>query len=116
MPFIGLPGNPVAVMVTFMRFARPAILLLSGCTAIAPNLFRVRVAFEYTKKPARREWLRASLFTDSDGTLSAGKFPRDGAGILSSMVEADGLIELPEDLTRLEMGAMVDFLPFSEVS
>lgn len=115
-PFIGLPGNPVAVMVTFMRFARPAILLLSGCTHIAPNFFRVRVAFEYTKKPTRREWLRASLFTDSDGTLSAAKFPRDGAGILSSMVEADGLIELPEDLTRLEVGAMVDFLPFSEVS
>ncbi len=115
-PFIGLPGNPVAVMVTFMRFARPAILLLSGCKDIAPNFFRVRVAFEYTKKPTRREWLRASLFTDSDGTLSAAKFPRDGAGILSSMVEADGLIELPEDLTRLEVGAMVDFLPFSEVS
>ncbi len=115
-PFIGLPGNPVAVMVTFMRFARPAILLLSGCTEIAPRFFRVRAAFEYNKKPMRREWLRASLFTDSDGTLSASKFPRDGAGILSSMVESDGLIELPEDLTRLEVGAMVDFLPFNEVS
>ncbi len=115
-PFIGLPGNPVAVIVTFMRFARPAILLLSGCTTIAPNFFRVRAAFEYDKKPTRREWLRASLFTDADGTLSVRKFPRDGAGILSSMVEADGLIELPEELTRLEPGTMVDFLPFNEVS
>ena len=115
-PFIGLPGNPVAVMVTFMRFARPAILLLSGCTDIAPNLFRVRAAFSLDKKAARREWIRASLFTDADGTLCASKFPRDGAGILSSMVEADGLIELPEDLTRLEAGSMVDFLPFNEVS
>ncbi len=115
-PFIGLPGNPVAVMVTFMRFARPAILLLSGCTEVAPNIFRVRADFEYDKKAARREWLRASLFTGDDGALCASKYPHDGAGILSSMVEADGLIELPEELTRLEPGTMVDFLPFNEVS
>ncbi|MHA1108740.1 MAG: molybdopterin molybdotransferase MoeA [Alphaproteobacteria bacterium] len=115
-PFIGLPGNPVAVMVTFMRFARPAILLLSGCTDTAPNIFRVRADFEYHKKASRREWLRASLFTGDDGALCATKFPRDGAGILSSMVESDGLIELPEDLTLLEPGTMVDFLPFNEVS
>jgi len=115
-PFIGLPGNPVAVMVTFMRFARPAILLMSGCTEVDPNIFRVRADFQYSKKASRREWLRASLFTGDDGTLCATKFPHDGAGILSSMVEADGLIELPEELTRLEPGTMVDFLPFNEVS
>ncbi len=115
-PFIGLPGNPVAVMVTFMRFARPAILLLSGCTNTEPNIFRVRADFQYRKKAARREWLRASLFTGDDGAVCATKFPRDGAGILSSMVEADGLIELPEELTLLEPGTMVDFLPFNEVS
>ncbi len=115
-PFIGLPGNPVAVMVTFMRLARPAILLLSGCTEYLPRVFRVRAAFGYDKKRDRREWLRAKLFTDRDGAPAARKFPRDGAGVLSSMVEADGLIELSEEVTRLEPGAMVDFLPFSEVS
>ncbi len=114
--FIGLPGNPVAVMVTFMRLARPAILKLAGCTDLAPRLFRVRAGFDYKKKIDRREWLRARLVTDADGALAAEKFPRDGAGILSSMVEADGLVELPEDLARLEKGEMVDFLPFSEVS
>lgn len=115
-PFIGLPGNPVAVMVTFMRFARPAIVKLQGGTAAAPATFRVPVAFDYTKKLGRREWLRARLVAGDDGSPHAEKFPRDGAGILTSMVESDGLIELPEDLTRLEAGAMVDFLPFSEVS
>jgi molybdopterin molybdotransferase len=115
-PFIGLPGNPVAVMVTFMRFARPALLLLAGCTEVEPRVFRVRAAFSYSKKPTRREWLRASLFVDEDGVLAARKFPRDGAGILSSMVAADGLIELGEELTTLDPGTMVDFLPFSEVS
>jgi molybdopterin molybdotransferase len=115
-PFIGLPGNPVAVMVTFMRFARPALLLMAGCTEVEPKIFRVRAAFSYSKKPTRREWLRAELFVDEDGQLAARKFPRDGAGILSSMVAADGLIELGEELTKLDAGSMVDFLPFSEVS
>ena len=115
-PFIGLPGNPVAVMVTFMRFARPALLLLGGCQKVEPTFFRVPVNFAYKKKANRREWLRATLVPGPGGDLQAQKFPRDGAGVLSSMVGADGLVELPEDLTRLEPGTMVDFLPFSEVS
>lgn len=115
-PFIGLPGNPVAVMVTFMRLARPALLRLAGCGDTEPHIFQVRAGFEYNKKIDRREWLRVRLETDSNGMVSAQKFPRGGAGILSSMVAADGLLELPEELTRLEPGMMVDFLPFSEVS
>ena len=115
-PFLGLPGNPVAVMVTFMRFARPAILLMSGCNDIRPLTFHVRASFGYKKKLNRREWLRVLLFIDDDGTPAVRKFPRDGAGILSSMVAADGLVELPEDLAAVEPGAMVEFLPFSEVS
>ncbi len=114
-PFIGLPGNPVAVMVTFMRLARPALLMLSGCSETTPHMFRVRASFGYKKKIDRREWLRVRLFTDTDGAPAVEKFPRDGAGILTSMVEADGLVELPEEMTSLEPGAMVDFLPFSEV-
>ena len=115
-PFIGLPGNPVAVMVTFMRFARPAILRLSGAVGGAPKTFPVRAGFAYRKKVSRREWLRVILHTGEDGMPYVTKFPRDGAGILSSMVGADGLLELPEELARVEEGAMVDFLPFSEVS
>ncbi len=115
-PFIGLPGNPVAVMVTFMRFARPAVLRLAGAEDSPPRMFPVRAAFAYRKKVSRREWLRVSLFTDGEGALAARKFPRDGAGILTSMVEADGLVELPEALGELAPGAMVDFLPFSEVN
>jgi molybdopterin molybdotransferase len=114
-PFLGLPGNPVAVMVTFMRFARPAILLMAGCRDIVPKTFHVRASFGYKKKLNRREWLRVSLFTDDDGAPAVRKFPRDGAGVLSSMVAADGLVELPEDLAAIEPGAMVEFLPFSEV-
>ena len=114
-PFIGLPGNPVAVMVTFLRFARPLILRLGGCTEIEPAHYRVPADFDYKKKRGRREWLRARLAARPDGSFAAEKYARDGAGILSSAVFADGLIELPEDLTTLRAGALVDFLPFNEM-
>ena len=115
-PILGLPGNPVAAMVTFMRFARPLVLRLGGAGEVEPQLFQVRAAFDHTKKPGRREWVRARLGEGEDGAVEAYKFEREGAGILSSMVDADGLVELPEDLTRLAAGSTVDFLPFSEVT
>ena len=114
-PFVGLPGNPVAAMVTFLRFARPLILRLAGATQVAPLIYRVRADFDHKKKRDRREWVRARLVPSDDGALVAAKFPRAGAGILSSLVEADGLVELPEEMTHLTRGTMVDFLPFAEV-
>jgi molybdopterin molybdotransferase len=104
------------MMVTFLRLARPILLRLAGCRDIAPNTFRVRAEFDYKKKTGRREFVRCRLVAGPDGAPAARKFPREGAGILASLVESDGLVELPEELTRLEAGAMVDFLPFSEVS
>jgi molybdopterin molybdotransferase len=115
LPFIGLPGNPVAAMVTFLRIARPILLRLMGAADSEPVLYRVRAQFDHRKKKDRREYLRARLAPDGEGGQAAVIFPREGAGILSSLVEADGLVELPESLTRLERGSMVDFLPFSEL-
>ena len=115
-PFIGLPGNPVAAMVTFLRFARPLVLRLAGASDVAPVLFPVRADFEHGKKKNRREWVRARLVTDAEGGLAARKFARQGAGILSSLVASDGLVELPEDMTRLARGTTVAFLPFNEVT
>jgi len=114
-PFIGLPGNPAAAMVTFLRFARPLILRLSGVTEVEPLIVRVEAAFSHNKKPGRREWVRASLRPNQAGVPCAHKFAREGAGVLSSMVASHGLVELPEDMTRVEPGTMVDFIPFSEV-
>lgn len=114
-PFLGLPGNPVAVMVTFYGLARRLIQTLAGAVPDQPRRFPVRAGFAHTKKAERREFLRARLERTADGTLVAQRFARDGAGILSSMVESEGLVELPEDLTRLEVGSIVDYLPFSEV-
>lgn len=114
-PFVGLPGNPVAVMVTFLKVARPLILRLSGATDLATPLYTVTADFEHRKKAERREWVRATLARDTDGGLVARKFPRQGAGILSSMVAADGLVELPEEVTQVSPGTEVAFLPFSQV-
>jgi len=113
--FTGLPGNPVAMMVTFLRFARPVLLRLGGAADIEPHLFRVRAGFDAKKKLGRREWVRARLTAGEDGMPVAQRFPRDGAGILTSLVESDGLVELAENVTQVTAGAMVDFLPFSEV-
>ena len=114
-PFVGLPGNPVAVLVTFMIFARPAILKLSGCRKLGPVYYKVRAGFSLRKKLGRREWLRVSIKTAKDGFPVAHKFPQDGAGILTSLVKSQGLVELPEGLTELVRGAMVEYLPFNEV-
>lgn len=115
-PIVGLPGNPAAVLITFLTIARPLLLRLAGAATIAPTHYRVRAAFEYRKKQSRREFVRARLATGPDGSPVAEKFGASGAGILSSLVGADGLVELPEDMTYLEEGSLVDFLPFNEVS
>lgn len=113
-PFVGLPGNPVAVIVTFIVLTRPLIAKLAGSTTPPPRLFPVRTGFSYRKKPGRREYLRASLDRDGDAVVAI-KYPRDGAGILSSIVRSDGLVIFDEAASSLAIGAMVDFLPFSEV-
>ena len=71
--------------------------------------------FDFAKKAGRREWLRCRLQKDGDGRLYAIKYPNDGSGVLSSMVAADGLVELDENSKGVKVGQLVHFLPFSEV-
>jgi molybdopterin molybdotransferase len=113
--FIGLPGNPVAAMVTFLVIGRPLVLLLAGAEDVSSTRFPVVAGFDYKKKKGRREWARVRLQSNGDGRPVAVKHRSSGAGILSSMVEADGLVELPEEMDGLKQGTVVDFLPFSGV-
>lgn len=113
--FAGLPGNPVAVVVTFIHIVRPLSLLLAGGAPVPPLAFPVRAAFRYRKKAGRREYLRASLVPGADGAPEAHNFPREGAGLLSSLVQTDGLVELAESTSAVAPGDSVAFLPFSEL-
>ncbi len=112
-PLIGLPGNPVASFVTFIHVVRPTVLALSGALPEPLVPMPVRAAFTYKKKPGRREYVRVSLREAEDGTLEAVKFPREGAGLLSSLVHTDGLVELGEIVTNVEPGQSVGFLAYA---
>jgi len=114
--FVGLPGNPVAVFVTFARVVRPLLLRLAGAVPEPLVALPVRAAFAYGKKKGRREYVRVTLKRAADGTIEAEKYPQDGAGVLTSLTETDGLVELDEGVTTIERGASVGFLPFSVLS
>jgi molybdopterin molybdotransferase len=114
-PFIGLPGNPVASFVTFVHVVRPTVLALAGATPQPLVPMPVRSAFAYKKKIARREYVRVTLRKGDDGVLEAVKFPREGAGLLSSLVDTDGLVELGEEITKVEPGQIVGFLSYASL-
>ncbi|MFB9266368.1 gephyrin-like molybdotransferase Glp [Bradyrhizobium erythrophlei] len=112
-PFIGLPGNPVASFVTFVHVVRPTVLALMGARQEPFIPMPVRAAFTYKKKIARREYVRVTLRKAAGGALEAVKFPREGAGLLSSLVDTDGLVELGEQVTLVEPGQTVGFLSYA---
>lgn len=111
--FIGLPGNPVSAIVTFMILARPLILRLSGATEFVPPKLRARSNFRHNKAPGRREYLRVRVSRDQGGDLVATKYPRQGSHILSSLVESNGLAEIAEEICKVEPGDYVDLIPFA---
>ena len=115
-PFIGLPGNPVASFVTFAHVVRPAIFALAGATQQRLVPIPLRAAFSYRKKSGRREYVRVHLRRGDDGLLEAIKFPREGAGLLSSLVDTDGLVELGEDITAVAPGDSVGFLSYASLN
>lgn len=111
--FVGLPGNPVAVFVTFVRVVRPLLLRLVGAEPESLMPLPVRAAFAYRKRKDRREYVRVKLTRAADGGIDAVKHAQDGAGVLTSLTETDGLIELPEEVTTVEPGATVGFLSYA---
>jgi molybdopterin molybdotransferase len=113
-PVIGLPGNPVAAVVTFLHLARPLLLARAGARAEALPRFHARAEFSYRKKAGRREYVRVAL-TPGEGLPLARKYPREGAGLLSSLVESDAFAELPEEVTQVAPGDTLRVLPFSAV-
>ena len=111
--FVGVPGNPVAAFVTFARVVRPLLLRLAGANPEPLTALPVKLSFPYKKKSGRREYVRVALRPGKRGIVEAVKHPQDGAGVISSLTETDGLAELGEDVTRLEPGATVGFLSYA---
>jgi molybdopterin molybdotransferase len=114
--FAGLPGNPAAVYVTFVRVVWPLLLRLAGAAPRQPIALPVRATFAYRKRKGRREYVRVTLRRAADGIVEAVKFPRDGAGVITSLTETDGLLELGEDATEIAPGAMVGFLSYAALT
>jgi len=112
--FLGSPGNPVSLFVTFLLFARPFILKRQGRMDCIPMPIRARAAFDWPGPDKRREFHRGRLERDADGELWVHAHPSRSSGVLSSVTWANGLIVIAEN-RKLNHGDMVDFLPFSEL-
>lgn len=108
--FIGLPGNPVSSLVTFLLLVRPVLLRLQGATVLVPKRFKLRADFEWKKPDRRREFLRARI--NAEGGLEL--FPNQSSGVLTSAVWGDGLVDNPAG-QAIAAGQIVDFIPMNEL-
>lgn len=108
--FIGLPGNPVSAMLTFLVMVRPFILRLQGAADVTPQSFVMRADFAWPQPDGRAEFLRAKI--NSRGGLEL--FPNQGSAVLSSLCWGDGLVMNPPSQV-ISLGDSVCFLPFSEL-
>ena len=111
----GLPGNPVAVMVTFLAFVRPALQRLMGAEATPPVLLQAKSGEAMRKKPGRTEYQRGTVTREADGTLVARTTGNQGSGVLSSMVQANGLIVLRHEQGNVAVGDAVEVMLFDGV-
>ncbi len=111
---MGMPGNPAAVFVTFARFVGPVLDMLGGGRPVRPFGRTVIADFSYRKKPGRREYVRVSLHMQNDAVI-ARRFPRDGAALISSLLQSDGLVELIEDQLTVEPGELIRFYSYADL-
>ena len=113
-PFIGTPGNPVALFVTFLLFARPFILKRMGVADCLPKPVEAIAGFEWSKPDKRREFHRAKLERTEDGGSRVIVHPSRSSGVLSSVTWADGLVVIPEG-QKIKPGDKVEYLAFGEL-
>jgi molybdopterin molybdotransferase len=111
---LGLPGNPVAVFVCFLLYVWPLLRRMGGTEWAEPRRYRLPALFAFPdRKTGRREFWRGILKETPHG-LAVDKFARDGSGLISGLRAADGLIDVPEDVTGVQPGDLVAFIPFAE--
>ena len=108
----GLPGNPVAVMVTFLAFVRPTLQRMMGMNSLPLPLLKARSQEVLRKKPGRTEYQRGIVSRNAQGELQVFITGNQGSGVLSSMVQANGLIVLHHDQATAQAGDWVDVMMF----
>ena len=108
----GLPGNPVAVMVTFLAFVRPALLRMMGSTEQPLPMLRAKCLEPLRKKAGRTEYQRGVVDSAPDGSLQVRTTGNQGSGVLSSMVQGNGLIVLHHNQGNVAVGDEVDVMMF----
>lgn len=114
-PFVGLPGNPVAVFIGFAFIARRLLARLAGAVYEPPVALPVTLGFAHRKKAGRCEFLRVSLERAADGTVLARKHRGEGAGSLASLAQSDGLVVLAEAIEQVEKGDSAPFLSHADL-
>lgn len=114
-PFLGLPGNPVAVMVTFLEFVVPLLARLQGRADISPVRLRARTDHAMPSRMGRVDFLRGIHYGDEEGVLRVGSTGDQGSGILTSMVMANCLIEIAADRDHVARDDTVAILPLSRL-
>ena len=113
-PLLGLPGNPVAVVVVFLMFVVNFIRKVSGIKNHQINFYLIPSSFEFKKKKNRKEWIRGSEFK-KNGKLFLKKFKNEGSGILSSIFTTQGIIELDEKTEYIKKGDLLKFYRYEDI-
>jgi len=110
--FLGLPGNPVSVFVTFLLLVKPFLLRLQGARYEQPAPLPAVADFEWSRSGSRREFLRVRVQRADDGRLHASLYPNQGSGVLTSVTWAHGLAVAPEHVV-VHPGDTIDYYPYS---
>ena len=113
--FFGLPGNPVAVMVTFMQFVQPAINYLASGSIKSDILIKAKCLQAIKKRPGRTEFIRAIVSQSDNGELEVKLTGKQGSGILMSMSLANCFIHLPVESNGINEGDVVEIMPFKNI-
>jgi molybdopterin molybdotransferase len=113
-PFIGSPGNPVSLFVTFLLFVRPFLLRMQGRKDWRVGAMQAKADFDWPRPDKRREFHRARLVYDEAGVARLSVHPSRSSGVLSSVTWANGLAVIPEGRV-LKPGDELTFLPFNEL-
>lgn len=112
---ISLPGNPVSVYLLYVMIIYPFLKFLCGAPLSSPKSIKVKVNFSMRKKTERLEWIRVKISEKSNDQIYVDKYPKQGSGMISSIVYSDGIIEVPENINLIKKGDIFDFYFFNQL-